>query len=473
MKYKAIIFTVKICICLLSFAARSGGAEANDDVLAITNAHVITGDGSDVKENQAVIISGGRILKIQSMRNFVGTDTGIKIFDAQGGYLIPGLIDTHVHTAVGPVALKIEEGVPVPSQAPSHAIADHTMSTLLKYGVTTARDPGGKTEITVATKLKQQAGEISGPMLQVAGEVIDTVVFENLTAAVNDVQAMKDEVNRQADAGVDWIKLYNTLPKDILNAGIEAAHARNLQVTGHLQATTWTEAAELGIDSIVHIIPASAELLPAHKRDEYQAASMKTTSILKWFELADFNSPAIKEMIGALKQNNVSIDPTLVFFHAMTYGNDDRYIKNPALADAGAELVDNWTNFFNANLGWTPEDFEYAQSVWPRVQEFTKLLFDSGVKLTAGTDANNPWVVPGESLHTELQLLVDAGIKPRDAIMIATKNGADLLGMSGEIGTLEAGKRADLVLLKHNPYSDISATRSILWVMQNGDLIEQ
>ena len=209
MKYKAIIFTVKICICLLSFAARSGAAEANDDVLVITNAHVITGDGSDVKENQAVIISGGRILKIQSMRNFVGTDTGIKTFDAQGGYLIPGLIDTHVHTAVGPVALKIEEGVPVPSQAPSHAIADHTMSTLLKYGVTTARDPGGKTEITVATKLKQQAGEISGPVLQVAGEVIDTVVFENLTAAVNDVQAMKDEVNRQADAGVDWIKLYN------------------------------------------------------------------------------------------------------------------------------------------------------------------------------------------------------------------------------------------------------------------------
>ncbi|MCK0069662.1 amidohydrolase family protein [Kordiimonas laminariae] len=355
MKYKAIIFTVKICVCLLSFAVRSTAMDeparkAKDDVLVITNAHVIVGDASDVKQNQAVTISAGRILKIQSMRNFIRTNTEAKILDAQGGYLIPGLIDTHVHTAVGPVALKIEEGIPVPSQAPSHAIADHTMASLLKYGVTAARDPGGKTEITVATKLKQQAGEISGPMLQVAGEVIDTTVFENLTTAVKDIQTIKDEVNRQADAGVDWIKLYNTLPEEMLRAGIEAAHARNLKVTGHLQATTWTDAAELGIDSIVHIIPASAELLPAAKRDEYHDASMKTTSILKWFELADFNSPAIKQMIDTLKQNNVSIDLTLVFFHAMTYGDDDRYIKNPALSDAGTELVDNWTNFLMQTL---------------------------------------------------------------------------------------------------------------------------
>ena len=196
----------------------------------------------------------------------------------------------------------------------------------------------------------------------------------------------------------------------------------------------------------------------------------KATFMLKWFEDADFTSPEISEMIAALRKNNVSIDPTLVIFHAMAFGDDEAYLNNPALDQVSPELTENWRKMFNFNFGWTPEDFEYAKSVWPRVEEFTRLLHSSGVHLTVGTDANNPWVVPGESFHTELELLVEAGISEREVLMLATKNGAELLGVIDKVGTISPEKQADLVLVKSNPYEDISSTRNIIWVMQNGEI---
>ena len=155
---------------------------------------------------------------------------------------------------------------------------------------------------------------------------------------------------------------------------------------------------------------------------------------------------------------------------AMTFGEDDSYLQNLALDQAAPELVENWRTFFNFNIGWTPEDFVYAQSVWPRVEEFTRLLHDSGVHLTVGTDANNPWIVPGESFHTEMELLVQAGLSEQDVITMATKNGAELLGIEDQVGTISPKKQADFVLVKNNPYEDITATRNIVWVMQNGEI---
>jgi len=157
-------------------------------------------------------------------------------------------------------------------------------------------------------------------------------------------------------------------------------------------------------------------------------------------------------------------------FHALAFGDQDRYLKNPALKHAAPELLENWQTTFNFNIGWTQDDFSYAQSIWPRVSEFVKLLHDSGVTLTAGTDANNPWIVPGDSFHKELELLVVAGISEQEVITIATKNGAELLGIQDRIGTISPNKQADLVLLQRNPYEDITSTREIIWVMQNGHI---
>lgn len=364
-----------------TLALTACSSPAPEGTLIITNANVIIGDGSDILKNQAVMIDGQTILSIQNM-SYLKASGNMEIIDAQNAYLLPGFIDTHAHVGIGPIGFDMSGDIPVPTSSPSDQIADQTLKTMLEYGVTTARDPGGASHVTLPAKQRLQTGEIDGPDLWVAGDIIDTDTFKNLAATVKTPADVRVEVARQAEAGVDWIKLYTGLSKDMVAAGIDEAHSRGVKVTGHFQSTNWTQASELGIDSIVHIIPGSPELLPNDKQSEYEDSMLKATFILKWFELADFSSPEITEMITALRENKVSIDPTLVIFHAMAFGDDDAYLKNPALEQVSPELVENWRTFFNFNLGWTAADFEYAQATWPRVEEFTRLLHSSGVHLT-------------------------------------------------------------------------------------------
>jgi len=120
---------------------------------------------------------------------------------------------------------------------------------------------------------------------------------------------------------------------------------------------------------------------------------------------------------------------------------------------------------------WTADDFRRAHAVWPKLPELIKLYHDHGVTLLAGSDLPNPWVIPGVSFHQELALLAEAGISPRNILKIATRNGAEALGILGDVGTLEPGKRADLVVLSADPLVDIRNTRKIEKVMQGGGWI--
>jgi imidazolonepropionase-like amidohydrolase len=161
-------------------------------------------------------------------------------------------------------------------------------------------------------------------------------------------------------------------------------------------------------------------------------------------------------------------DPTLAVFDAIAWGDDPRITQNPALRHVTPSLLESWRDGFLLSQGFSPADYDSSKMVWPAVRRFVKQLYDRGVFLVAGTDANNPWVVPGESMHRELELLVGSGIPPLAALRIATRNGAAALGILDETGTIDVGKRADLVLLDGDPARDISQTRRIAWVMRNG-----
>ena len=136
------------------------------------------------------------------------------------------------------------------------------------------------------------------------------------------------------------------------------------------------------------------------------------------------------------------------------------------------EMIDNWSSSFNFNLGWRPEDFRLAQESWPKVEQLVRMLHDNKILLTAGTDANNPWVVPGDSFHTELELLNKCGLSTGDVLRIATLNGAKMLGISHRTGLVKKGYEADLVLLEGNPLEDIRNTRKINVVINNGKKLE-
>lgn len=440
--------------------------------VAITGATLIDGTGGPPIESAVVTVEDGRITGV-GRRGELAIPPGSRVIDATGRYLLPGFIDAHAHVALGPVSVASEDGAVSMAMEVDPEVSRRSLRALLAHGITTIRDPGGPAEVLVRLREQVESGGLVGPEMRVAGEVIDQAPFPGLTEVARSAEEVRAAVRRQAAVGVDLIKLYTSLTPEMITAGIEEAHAHGLRAVGHLLATTWTEAAEAGIDGIVHIIPGSPRLLPPAARGELIESMRRGTQFMvRWFELADFDSAAMQQAIEALAREGVVLDPTLVFFDAMVRGDDPALTRSPALELVAPSLIENWRGAFHMNLGWTPEDFERGRQAFPRMLELARRLHEAGVPLAVGTDANNPWVVPGPSFHRELELLVDAGIPAEDVLGMATHNGALAAGVLDDRGTAEVGKRADLVLLAGDPRKDIRATRDIVWVMQEGQIME-
>lgn len=441
---------------------------APKETVAVVGATVIDGTGAAPIADAVVLIENGVIVKVGTMAGFTIPEAA-RTVDATGRWITPGFVDTHAHLTLGPVDMDMSSGVPAMSLVPDPDVPLRTMRSLLAYGVTSIRDPGGDPSQLTALRAAVESGALVGPRMKVAGMVIDRTPFEGLVNTVSNEEELRAAVRADADAGVDIVKLYVTLTPELMEAAVEEAHAAGVETVAHTMMTSWTDAANLGLDNILHIIPGSPQLLTEDSRADYMGMMQRGTQFMYgWFEHVDFESAEIREMIEALVRNDVSVDPTLVIFEGMVRGDDPWYTENPALDLAAPSLVANWRAWFNFNTGWTPEDFVAGKAAWPRFLEFARRLHEAGVVITAGTDANNPWIVPGHSFHRELELLVEAGIPELEVLKIATHNGAEVSGLLDVTGTIEVGKSADLVLLTGNPLANISNSRKIEWVMQAG-----
>jgi imidazolonepropionase-like amidohydrolase len=431
---------------------------------------VIDGTGAPPLQNAVVVLQGDHIVSVGPAGKVV-VPSGARIEELNGKYLLPGFIDMHAHVAFGPVSI-------VQSQTPMQLRMDYDdaasvlmLRALLDYGVTTVRNPAGPTVEAVALRDRVARGEVPGPRTFTAGEVIDFMTTPGLGVGARTDSAVRTEVRRQAQLGVDYIKLYAGLTPPLLKAGVDEAHHLGLKAIAHPFLTSWTEAARAGIDGIVHIVPGNPRLLPPDRRQAFMKTVTGTQFMYTWFQFVDLAGPEIDTMLVELTTRHIPIDPTLVTFEAMYRGNDTLITRSPDLVTAPASLLKNWQGF-QLSMGWKEEDFRAAQATWSTVLRFTKLLYDRGVFLLVGTDTPNPWAAPGTSFHREMQLLVDAGIPPLQVIRLATRNGAEALGISDQVGTIAAGKRADLVLLESDPLRDIRNTRRIVWVMQGGRIIQ-
>jgi imidazolonepropionase-like amidohydrolase len=431
----------------------------------IRDVTVIDGPASMARPHLDVTVRDGRIERVTATQG--STPRGARIIDGRGKYLLPGFVDTHAHVAMGPVTYTVEAGMPHMSFHYDHEASLHTLRTLLAFGVTTVRNPGGPVEHAVALRDSLERGQVVGPRVRTAGEAIDVFASQGMGRAATTPEAMRDEVRRQAALGVDYVKLYAGLSFPLVKAGIEEAHARGVKAITHTAFTTWTDAANAGIDGIVHVVPGSPLLIDAAQRPAYLKTMRGTQFMATWFRFVDTSGTEIGTMIEALVRNRTWLDLTLVTFDLMFRGNTAAVRESPDLAFAAPAMRDNWKTFDLAQ-GWSAEDHAEAVAQWPRVESFVRTLFRAGVQLTVGTDANNPWTVPGVSFHRELELLVNAGIPAPDVLRMATLDGARSLGLDAEIGTVEPGKRADLVLLGANPLADIRHTQRLELVIQRG-----
>jgi imidazolonepropionase-like amidohydrolase len=411
--------------------------------------------------DRAVEVEGSRIRAVLPAKGY-RPPVGAQVLDLPGRYLMPGFLEMHAHVLFPPLD---EEGHPLPSFDRDTALT--LLRTLLFSGITTVRDPGDATEAAVAVRGLLARGAIIGPRLLSAGRILTTAPRHHaIYATVTSEKEVREEVDWQADVGVDFIKLYQELPPALVRAGIDEAHRRGLLVIGHLQSTTWTDAARMGIDFIVHAAPWAPEYLAPGARANYHPGMFGRVF---WLEHLDLNSPAVQEMVTALVENHVSVDPTLMAFRTKFWGDDPRYTDNPRRAEAPPKL---WAGFARRSdtADWTPDQYRRARAQWPKLLALVKLMHDRGVPLTVGTDTPFPRIVPGVSFHEELRLLADASIPVPAVLRMATLNAGHALKLN--IGSVEPGKDADLVILTADPLESLRNTERIEMVVKSGKIFK-
>src|SRR5919106_4716298 len=402
----------------------------SNGIVILEGVTVIDGTGNLPKPNSTIVINGSMIAYLSSdiANNYnLNFSAAKNVINLTGKYIIPGLFDMHAHVAN------------VRKNSYNQNESEYMLRMLLTHGVTTIRNPGGPTEESVALRENVSKGKIVGPQIFTAGQLLNTpqILVPFVERQVQTEQDVRQEVSTQAAAGVDYVKLYVGLTPELVQAAIKEAHSNRIKVIGHLYMTSWTYAANLGIDALTHGVPVSPFLLSEDNQQKFLEAGDHPFNHFLWLDLVDLNGAEIKEMIKAVASNNIPVDPTLDIYEAMIQ-----------------------------------EELQY-QYLWPKVLQLTKMLYDNGVTILSGTDIPNFDLVPGASLHHELEILVEAGIPPLEVIKIATRNGAKALGIQEDVGTIEPGKQADIIVLSDNPVAEISNTKKIEAVINNGQLIKR
>ena len=406
------------------------------NAIVLYNVNLIDGVSSHAKHNQTIIVNESKIIDIIDNENIINNGSysyfhknypNSNLIDLSGMYAIPGLFDMHAH--VGSVL----------KNTFNKTFSEKMISNLIGYGVTTIRNPAGPTEESVNLRESVSSGKIIGPQILTAGRLLNSPLFSIpfVEKEIGTVEEIREEVDNQANAGVDFVKLYVGLEPDLVKEAISMSHSHGIKVIGHLYLTSWTDAANTNIDFLTHGVPVNPYLLSPEDRKIFERNGGNPFDHFLWLELVDIDGKEIDEMIESLVKNNVYVDPTLSIYEVMI------------------------------------KDDLNEQSIWPKVLQLTKKMYDKGVKILSGTDIPNFELVPGKSLHNELELLVDAGIPSPEVLKIATRNGAESMGLLNQTGTIEKGKQADILVLQSNPIEDISNTQDISMVISDGEIIDR
>ncbi|HEY0350854.1 MAG TPA: amidohydrolase family protein [Gemmatimonadales bacterium] len=422
------------------------------DGLALVGATLIDGTGGPPLADAAVVVRGGRIESVGTRASFALPERTSEV-DVTGRWIIPGLIDAHTHLA------------PAASWAQPRFLA---------WGVTTVRDVHGELNAVLALRKHANLGSGDTPRMYVAGSMIDGLPTTYPDAiGVNSEKDARKAVDRLVSAGVDFIKIYTRIDVPLLRAILDEAHTFNVSVTGHLGMVDAVTAAKAGMSAIEHMtgVPEAAStqrssLVAAHYRGFFPGW---TASERSW---ADLDSARLTQVAVRLAEEKITLIPTLVLHETLSRLDDPATARDPSLSDVPAGPRAEWDvpGLIN-RAGWTEADFAAFRRSRPNQDLFVRAFAAAGGRIAAGTDAVNQLLVPGYSEHREMELLVGAGLTPREALRAATRNGAVLLGVDS-LGLLAPGKVADLIVLKKDPLVDIRNTRAIESVMTHGRMLD-
>jgi hypothetical protein len=339
----------------------------------------------------------------------------------------------------------------------------------LALGVTTIRTTGSVAPYTdLEIKRLIDGGRMIGPKMHVTAPYLEgkgafTPVMHELTGP-DDARRM---VNFWADQGATSFKAYMNITRDELRAAVEEAHKRGLKVTGHLCSIGFREAAEIGIDNLEHGLMVDSEFVPNKEPDKCPAGNAVSTSLRQ----LDLSGPAAQETIRTLVAKNVAITSTLPVFEA-----GGAPLSQSGIGAASALLNPRMLAVMNPDArvrylqarARVSSEANYVPLL-RKVMDFEVAFVKAGGLLIAGLDpTGNGGVVAGFGDHRQVELLVEAGFTPLDAIKIASLNGAKFLGEDARIGSIAAGKQADLMVVKGNPAANIADIEKVEIVFKDG-----
>jgi imidazolonepropionase-like amidohydrolase len=424
----------------------------------LMHARVIDGTGAAPAEDQRIDIEGGKITRVQSAKLKNAYPAGAKVLDLTGKTVIPGLVGMHEHLFyTGPERAK--DGLPFWIE-----MIDSGPRLYLASGVTTARTAGSMEPYTdLSLKRLIDKGEKPGPKLRITGPYIgDLLGIAPQLHTLADPEDAGRTVDYWAAEGVTSFKAYMGIKPEELKVAIDHAHAKGLKITGHLCAVGFTEAADLGIDNLEHGIVVDTEFLPTKKKGICPASEAAED----FAKNVDIEGAPVQNMIRDLVSHHVAVTSTLAVFE-ITVPNRPALLKMMRAKDALSPQ--GWSTYLRIRSGLAEENSPLAAISLKKEMQFERDFVKAGGLLLAGCDPTSfGGVLPGFGDQRGIELLVDAGFTPVEAIHIATQNGATFLGESENIGSIAAGKAADLVVLSGNPAQSIEDIEKVQLVFKDG-----
>ena len=427
-------------------------------VIALTRVRVIDGTGAAAREDQTIVIVGGKIQSVGPSSS-ASVPANAQVHDLNGYTVLPGLVGMHNHMFF-----------PMGGSPPMYSNMGISFPRLyLALGVTTIRTTGSVVPYTdLEIKKLIDSGRMIGPKMHITAPYLEgrgafTPVMHQLTGP-DDARRM---VNFWADAGATSYKVYMNISRAELRATVEEAHKRGLKVTGHLCSVGYREAAEIGIDNLEHGLMANSEFVPNKQPDQCPGGGAVPASLRQ----LDLNSPAVQETIRTLVAKNVAITSTLPVFEAggapLTQSGVGAAsaLMNPRMF--AVMSTDARVRYLTARARVSStSDFV---TLFRKAMDFERAFVQAGGLLIAGLDpTGNGGVVAGFGDLRQVELLVEAGFSPIEAIKIASFNGAKFLGEDARIGSIAPGKQADLMVVKGNPATTIADIEKVEIVFKDG-----
>jgi imidazolonepropionase-like amidohydrolase len=437
-------------------------------ILAIIDTTVIDATGNNPQTNMTVLIIGDSIAAIEDSNN-LKIKSGTTVIDGKDKFLIPGLWDMHVHSSNDSIYFPL----------------------MIANGVTSVREMfSNRYNFPIKLEWRKQINDrkLIGPNLYVPLAVFGPQQrwYGIEVKAKEEVKAVVQEIR---ESGADFIKVFDLYDPDIYFTLLSEAQKNGIRVAGHAPiSVNITEAAQAGQRSFEHLLGvllASSSKEESIRKEMVEKAeqvhdSLSDLSHILYFiqpeEILDsYDTAKANQLMEQLKNSGCYICPTLSLWNGQLKVVNSELIQNENSKYVPAQYLNGWSTFasnsFTAHI--LPSEYDLFKRFINKRFEMVNELNQHGIPFLAGTDVSwhNHNLIPGFSLHDELSLLVNAGLTPMQALQAATRNAAEALDVLNKTGTIEVGKKADLVLLDANPLEDINNTRKINTVIQAGNFL--